>query len=221
LEAEAALVNNLPRGRSQAIKSPGRAQVLQIGAGAAQSPELTPDGERIRKLAWAIDGMMPNHRLSEDTILAAATAVELAMRGYGKTLVQEFAARTTLKPGTIAYNRAEFRNVIYALYQWACAFNQGSRAPAQLALYWFYSSAGAGPHPDRDFWQKREAGIHEPKGQELDARVNAWKSHLRNRIVQVRKALNPGSDLSEQRRRSILGEDPLIADVLPETFRAG
>src|SRR5215469_3326191 len=75
------------------------------------SPEVSIAARRIHKFAWAIDCLIPKHRLSEQDISAAAATVELAARGYGKFLAKKFELGTTLKPGTEAYNRAEFRNV--------------------------------------------------------------------------------------------------------------
>jgi hypothetical protein len=206
--------NNLPTVPSEVSTHRAEAQVVPIGAGAAGSLGLNPDAERIRKLAWAIDGLMPKHRLSEQDIGAAAAAVEMAANGYGKLLIEEFAERTTLTPGIQAYNRAEFRNVIFALYMWARGFNGGKRAPALLALYWFYSSAGVGPHPRPDFWQKLSKGLSTAERSAYQRDFVNWRDHLHRRRQLVLKALDRRSVLSERQRKSILGADPLIADIL-------
>ena len=211
---------NLPRVPSKVSTQRHQGLVAPIGAGATRYLRLKPDEERIFLLAGAIDGLMPKHRLSGQAIGAAAAAVELARNGYGKLLIEEFARRTTLRPGTKAYNRAEFCNVIYALSQWAYAFNAGKRAPAFLAPYFFYSAAGAGPHPDSEFWQTLSSGMSSEKRAEAERRFRSWRSHLRNRIAVVKKALKQHPSLSERRRKSILGADPLIADLVTANIPA-
>jgi hypothetical protein len=181
------------------------------------SSQVSRAARRIHKFAWAIDGLIPKHRLSEQDIGAAAAVVELAAKGYGKLLAKEFERSTRLKPGTEAYNRAEFRNVIFVLYELACYFNEGKRAPAILALFWFYSSAGLGPHPDPHFWYKQSDGISPEEHKTYQRDFVNWRDHLHRRRQLVRKALGSHSALSERQRKSILGADPLIADILRET----
>lgn len=91
---------NLPRALSKVSTQRHKGLVAPIGAGATKSLRLKPDEEQIFQLAGAIDGLMPKHRLSGQAIGAAAAAVELARNGYGKLLIEEFARRTKLKPGT-------------------------------------------------------------------------------------------------------------------------
>jgi hypothetical protein len=167
---------------------------------------------------FAVDGIMPTHRLSADAIGAAAAAVQAAAEGLLPLLMQRFAEETSLRPGTPAYNRAEFRNVVYALYQLARALNEGSRAPALLALYWFFSSAGVGPHPERDYWHKLGAGMTSAERREREREYHTWESNLRNRIALISHALDPTSGLSRARREKILSADPLIASELRETI---
>jgi hypothetical protein len=190
--------------------------VTPIAAGVKQSRRLSPLAKRIRKYAWAIHGLMPKHPLSDKSICAAAAAIELAQRGFHKSLVDEFARRTMFKPGTKAYDRAEFRNVIYALYEWACSLNDGSRAPALLALYFFYCSAGAGPHPDPNLWEKLSSGMTIQERAQKEREFNSWRCHLLNRILLVRRALKSDPRLSPAQHKSILDADPLIADLLQE-----
>jgi len=211
---------SLPKVPSEVSGHGADARVVPIGAGATKSLRLKPDEVRIFQLAWAIDSLMPKHRLSEQAIGAAAAAVEMAINEYGNVLIEEFARRTKLRPGTKAYNRAEFCNVIYALSQWAYAFNAGKRAPAFLAPYYFYSSAGAGPHPDPEIWQKLSRGISREERAEAEGRFRSWRSHLRNRIALVKKALAQHPSLSKRRRKSILGADPLIADLVTANIPA-
>ena len=180
------------------------------------SPEVSIAARRIHKFAWAIDCLIPKHRLSEQDISAAAATVELAARGYGKFLAKKFELGTTLSPGTEAYNRAEFRNVIFVLYKIACYFKGGKRAPALLALFWFYSSAGLGPHPDPLFWYKQSDGISPEEHTAYQRNFLNWRDHLHRRGQLVRKALDRRSALSERQRKSILRADPLIADILRE-----
>ena len=164
------------------------------------SPEVSIAARRIHKFAWAIDCLIPKHRLSEQDISAAAATVELAARGYGKFLAKKFELGTTLRPGTEAYNRAEFRNVIFVLYKIACYFKGGKRAPALLALFWYKQSDGISPE-EHTAYQRNF--------------VN-WRDHLHRRRQLVRKALDRRSALSERQRKSILRADPLIADILRE-----
>ena len=211
---------SLPKVPSEVSGHGADARVVPIGAGATKSLRLKPDEVRIFQLAWAIDGLMPKHRLSEPDIGAAAAAVELAIRGDHKLLIEEFARRTTLTPGTKVYDRAEFDNVIYALSQWAYSFNAGKRAPALLALYYFYSSAGAEPHADPEFWQKLSRGVSCTERTEAERRFTSWRKHLQNRVARVKKALAQHPSRSKRRRNSILGANPLIADLVPANIPA-
>jgi len=163
-----------------------------------------------------VDGLIPKNRLSADAIGAAAAALLIGLRGMCSALCKRFAELTSLKPGTRAYNRAEFRNILYDLNQVARRLNQGAKAPALLPLYEALSSEGVGPHPAPDLPRKWREGMgkHDPHGREQ--RYKSWGSHLRNRIALVRKALDRRSALSQRQRASILGADPLIAIGLRE-----
>jgi hypothetical protein len=189
---------------------------------------------------FAIDGIIPKHQLGADTIGAAAAALQIGVNGLVEILCKRFAELTLLKPGTQAYNRAEFRNVLYALDQLAMILNNGRRAPARLAAYWLFSSAGVGPHPDLEFWRKLGVGMDAAERKERCRGYKVWSSHLRNRVALVRLALKPPpaiwsmggrrrlaeivagasarSALSQRQRASILGADPLIAMELREAI---
>jgi hypothetical protein len=142
-----------------------------------------------------------------------------ALQQSARTHAATFAERTSRKPGTRAYNSAEFRNVIYACGQGARAFNDGTKAPAIIALYEAFSAGGMGPHPDPDLPHKWREGLSEAEREERERGYRSWFSQLRNRVALVRKALNPRSALSPRRRESILGADPLIAMELQRPFK--
>jgi hypothetical protein len=209
-------LTNQPRERSQPINAPAWAQVIPIDAGQGDAPDWNSDEGRLQALMLAIDALMPGHHLSAGAIGAAASALEVGLGGFIAVLIQRFAEGTPLKPGTSAYNRAEFRNVVFVLHQLARTFNDGTKAPALVALYWFFSSAGVGPHPDRDLWRKKAAGFGAAELERFVLGYESWRSHLRNRMAQVRQALEPNNDLNARRRKSILGADPLIAMELQE-----
>lgn len=58
------------------------------------------------------------------------------------------------------------------------------------------------------------------KRAEAERRFRSWRSHLRNRIAVVKKALKQHPSLSERRRMSTLGADPLIADLVTANIPA-
>jgi hypothetical protein len=216
LDAEAALMSSQPHDRSQRTNARARAQAIPIEVARRDALDLKAAEGRLLALMFGLDGIMPTHRLSADAIGAAAAVVQGATEGLLPLLVQRFAEGTSLTPGTPTYNRAEFRNVVYALHQLARTLNDGSRAPALLALYCFLSSAGVGPHPDRDFWHKLGAGMTAAERGKREREYHTWESHLRNRITLVRRALDPKSGLSRDRREKIFGADPIIAIELQE-----
>jgi hypothetical protein len=90
-------------------------------------------------------------------------------------------------------------------------WNDGHKAPAYLPLYELFSSVGLGPHPDYELPAKWARGLSDEEHEEREGRYRSWRSHLRNRIALVRRALGSGSDFSISRRRTILGADPFIA----------
>ncbi len=183
-----------------------------------KEPDWNNEEGRLLALMFAIDGIIPKHQLGADTIGAAAAALQIGVNGLVEILCKRFAELTLLKPGTQAYNRAEFRNVLYALDQLAMILNNGRRAPARLAAYWLFSSAGVGPHPDLEFWRKLGVGMDAAERKERARGYQVWSSHLRNRVALVRLALKPRSALSQRQRASILGADPLIAMELREAI---
>ena len=215
-DVEAVVTSNQPHKRSQRTTARPDAQAVPITAGRGGTPGWNSDEGRLLAMMFAVDGLMPKHRLTADAIGAAAAAMRLATSELLPVLLEKFARSTSITPGTAAYNRAEFRDAVYALYQLARIFNKGSRAPAELALYCFFSSAGVGPHPDRDLWRKLGAGMSLAERRECTRRYQSWRSHLRNRVALVRQAIDPRSVLSRQQRASILDADPLIAMELRE-----
>jgi hypothetical protein len=59
-----------------------------------------------------IDALMPGNRLPGEFIAAAAGVLTREVLGLILTLAQRFAEETSLKPDTLSYYRAEFRNVM-------------------------------------------------------------------------------------------------------------
>jgi hypothetical protein len=204
-------VANQPRRRSKATGRDSQAQVVPISSAHSDAPDWTSLEGRLLAMMLFVDDLMGAHRLGSRFIAAAAAVVNLIDTEIVQLLILRFAEMTSLKPGSSAYHRAEFRNVLYALQQVACVYNDGVKAPALLPLYEAFSSVGIGPHPDLDLSGKWREGMSEQERDERERRYKSWRSHLRNRVALVNKALNSHSDLSEPQRASILGADPLIA----------
>jgi len=195
-------------------------QPAPLHSGSNSDPDWTTEEGKLLATMLAIDGLMPRHRLSPNTIGAAAVAVRVLINGGRDALTQCFAEMTTLKPDRIAYKRAEFRNVLYALHRHVRKLLHARRAPALFVLYEFLSAAGAGPHPDPELPRKWRDGMPRAERDQRERQYKSWANHLRNRICLVKRAIDPRSDMSERQRRSVVGADPLIArDCMAESPR--
>lgn len=202
---------NQPRGPFQSTTADSRAQVgSSAGELCAESVFEISESNLVKWMVF-IDRLMPRNVLPARSKAAAAGILILLFNGLLAEMLATFGERTSLKRGTRAYFRAEFRNVIYACCQGARVFNEGAKAPVVLLLYEAFAAGGVGPHPDLDLAHKRFAGLNEAERDERERRFKSWFSHLRNRVAEVRRALDRQSGLSPRQRQAILGADPLIA----------
>jgi len=165
------------------------------------------------KLDW-LDAIIPGNKIALESKTGAVWYLLRPNSDVINNALERFAAMTKLTPGTRAFYRAEFRNVIFEVAQIARWVWGGRSSPIYLALYEGFSLLGAGPDPDIDLPRKWREGLTERQHELRAHSYKSWFSQARNRIAMVREALDPESNLTARRRKSTLERDPLIAEWL-------